>query len=83
MLELRFNELFDDISVGVLKRNYVVEVGFPNEQFFRYMFGIIVYKLVTSFETSITSFGSLVFFSVKYVKFVVSLRHDFYCCLFG
>ena len=20
---------------------------------------------------------------MKYVKFVVSLRHDFYCCLFG
>lgn len=49
-------------TVGVLKRNYVVEVGFPNEQFFRYMFGIIAHKLVTSFETSITSFGSFVFF---------------------
>ena len=40
--------------------------------------GGIVYKLVTSIKTSITSYGSFVF-SMKLIKSVVSLRFDL-CC---
>ena len=28
-----FNELVDDISVGVKERDYVVDVAFPNQRF--------------------------------------------------
>ena len=43
---------------------------------------MLVYKLVTCIETSITSFGSF-FFPEKFMKFAVTLRYDLYCCAIG
>ena len=44
--------------------------------------GIFVCRLVTSIKTSITSYSSSLFF-MKFIKSVVSLRFDFYCCAIG
>ena len=38
--------------------------------------GMLVYRLVTSIDTSIVSFATFVF-SIKFKKSVVSLRYDF------